>query len=87
MTRQTDPNPPVAQPLDYRTPYPKPQAGVGKLLRGASLLLTVGGVIAAFAGTVGPDNKQQMWIGCLIAAFGFTWAALGHILHVLETPR
>ncbi len=74
------------QPLEYATLSPKP-AGLGSLLRGFSLLVTAGGIVTAFLGTAGVDDREQIVTGCFIAGFGFTWAILGQILHVIETKR
>jgi hypothetical protein len=76
----------LPQPLDYRGPGGEraDEPTWGGFIRNASLLGVIGGVVTAFAGTAGPDDEEQILIGCGIAAFALTWAILGQILHLLE---
>jgi hypothetical protein len=73
--------------LNYATPTEESPRRLGWLVRGVGALVAIGGVITAIAGTVGLDDKWQILTGFLIAGFGVTWAIMGEVLRIVETPR
>jgi len=74
-------------PLDYATPRRAPSARAGPAVRGVGVLLLVGGILWAFMGTAGVDDRVQILTGWVIAGKGLLVAVLGQILHVAERRR
>jgi hypothetical protein len=75
------------KPLEYATPGREPSVPFGTLVRGFGLLLLAGGIVWAALGTVGLDNRTQIFTGWMMIGFGLLVAILGQILHAVETRR
>jgi hypothetical protein len=73
--------------LNYATAGSEQPVRLGGFVKGFGALVAIAGVITAFAGTAGVDDKWQIMIGCLIVCFGVTWAILGQILRIVEDRR
>jgi hypothetical protein len=70
--------------LNYATPASDAPIRWSGFVKGIGALTALAGVITAFAGTAGVDDKVQIMTGCLIAGFGITWTILGQILKSVE---